>query len=41
MTVVPVIRLPSDMKAFSPIPIAVEVEKIFDSPLDMFLKVLL
>ncbi|KAF3947288.1 hypothetical protein CMV_026561 [Castanea mollissima] len=38
VTVVPVIRLLSDMKAFSPIPNAVEVEKIFDAPLDMFLK---
>lgn len=35
------IRLISDMKAFSPIPNAAEVDEIFDAPLDMFLKVLL
>ncbi|KAM1108210.1 hypothetical protein ACFX2I_004908 [Malus domestica] len=38
MTVVPVIGLLSDIKAFSPAPNAAEVEAIFDAPLEMFLK---
>ncbi|XP_068325227.1 nudix hydrolase 15, mitochondrial-like [Pyrus communis] len=38
MTVVPVIGLLSNIKAFSPAPNAAEVEAIFDAPLEMFLK---
>ena len=41
MTVVPVIGILSDKKAFSPSPNPAEVEAIFDAPLEMFLKVLL
>jgi hypothetical protein len=41
LTVVPVIGILSDKKAFSPSPNAAEVEAIFDAPLEMFLKVLL
>lgn len=41
LTVVPVLGILSDMKAFSPSPNAAEVEAIFDAPLEMFLKVLL
>ena len=38
MTVVPVIGLLLDIKAFSPAPNAAEVEAIFYAPLEMFLK---
>ncbi|XP_022723853.1 nudix hydrolase 11-like [Durio zibethinus] len=38
MMVVPVVGILSDAKAFSPSPCADEVEAIFDSPLEMFLK---
>ncbi|KAM2010466.1 hypothetical protein ACFX16_005102 [Malus domestica] len=38
VTVVPVIGLLSDIKAFSPAPNAAEVEAIFYAPLEMFLK---
>jgi coenzyme A diphosphatase NUDT7 len=41
VTVVPVIGILSDKKAFSPSPNPAEVEAIFDAPLEMFLKVLL
>lgn len=39
MTVVPVIGVLQDRKAFIPAPNAAEVEVIFDAPLEMFLKV--
>ncbi|GMN43610.1 hypothetical protein TIFTF001_012815 [Ficus carica] len=38
MTVVPVIGVLQDRKAFIPAPNAAEVEAIFDAPLEMFLK---
>ncbi|KAL6991173.1 Nudix hydrolase 22, chloroplastic [Sarracenia purpurea var. burkii] len=38
MTVVPVIGILPDKKAFNPTPNAAEVEAIFYAPLDMFLK---
>ncbi|KAF3959183.1 hypothetical protein ACB098_05G098200 [Castanea mollissima] len=38
LTVVPVLGILSDMKAFSPSPNAAEVEAIFDAPIEMFLK---
>uniref|UniRef100_A0A2N9I3K6 Nudix hydrolase domain-containing protein n=1 Tax=Fagus sylvatica TaxID=28930 RepID=A0A2N9I3K6_FAGSY len=38
VTVVPVIGMLSDIKAFSPIPNAAEVDAIFNTPLEMFLK---
>ncbi|XP_059435860.1 nudix hydrolase 15, mitochondrial-like [Corylus avellana] len=38
VTVVPVIGILSDKKAFSPNPNPAEVEAIFDAPLEMFLK---
>ncbi|KAA8515161.1 hypothetical protein F0562_018339 [Nyssa sinensis] len=38
MTVVPVIGILSDSKAFNPSPNAAEVEAIFDAPLEMFVK---
>lgn len=38
VTVVPVISILFDKKAFNPIPNASEVEAIFDTPLEMFLK---
>lgn len=41
LTVVPVLGILYDMKAFSPSPNAAEVEAIFDAPIEMFLKVLL
>jgi coenzyme A diphosphatase NUDT7 len=41
VTVVPVIGMLSDIKAFSPIPNAAEVDAIFNTPLEMFLKFLL
>ena len=39
MIVVPVIGILSDKKAFVPAPNASEVEAVFDTPLEMFLKV--
>lgn len=39
VTVVPVIGILYDKKAFNPVPNAAEVEAIFDAPLEMFLKV--
>ncbi|KAK3010420.1 hypothetical protein RJ639_012313 [Escallonia herrerae] len=38
MSVVPVVGILSDKKAFNPKPNAAEVEAIFDAPLEMFLK---
>lgn len=38
MTIVPVIGILYDKKAFNPVPNAAEVEAIFDAPLEMFLK---
>lgn len=38
VTVVPVIGILYDKKAFNPVPNAAEVEAIFDAPLEMFLK---
>lgn len=39
MIVVPVVGILSDKKAFVPAPNASEVEAVFDTPLEMFLKV--
>lgn len=41
VTVVPVIGILYDKKAFNPVPNAAEVDAIFDAPLEMFLKVIL
>lgn len=41
MTVVPVISILPNRKAFIPAPSAAEVDTIFDAPLEMFLKVIL
>jgi coenzyme A diphosphatase NUDT7 len=41
VTVIPVIVILFDKKAFNPTPDASEVESVFDVPLEMFLKVLL
>lgn len=41
VTVIPVIGILFDKKAFNPTPDASEVESVFDVPLEMFLKVLL
>lgn len=39
ITVVPVVGVIWDKRAFNPAPNAAEVESIFDAPLEMFLKV--
>lgn len=39
MIVVPVVGILSDKKAFVPAPNASEVKAVFDTPLEMFLKV--
>lgn len=39
MTVVPVVGILFDKKAFNPAPNASEVESVFDVPLEMFLEV--
>jgi hypothetical protein len=39
LVVVPIVGILSDINTFKPVPNAAEVDKIFDVPLEMFLKV--